>query len=113
MLKKSQRLTKEEFDGVIKNGAYIHSPLFTVRYMTGEITKVSAVMPKKICNKATKRNYARRRIYEAVGKVLPRIKYAAHVIIIAKKDVKGLKADYVTAEIGDLFRNLGLKVAKK
>lgn len=66
MLKKSQRLTRKEFDAVFKTGKRSHFPHLTVVYESSEEFHTSVVVGKKVAKSAVKRNLLRRRVYDRV-----------------------------------------------
>ena len=74
MLKKKNRLTKEEFDDVFKNGEKNFSKnfMFLKLEKEGEF-KISTTISKKIYKKAVKRNEARRMVYRILRENLEKI----------------------------------------
>ncbi|KKS83227.1 MAG: Ribonuclease P protein component [Parcubacteria group bacterium GW2011_GWA2_43_11] len=70
MLKKKQRLSRAEFTNLLKQGRRLHSPYFSLLYMSAAETKCGLVVGKKIAKKATMRNKVRRQIYAIFGENL-------------------------------------------
>jgi len=86
MLRRSRRLSTEQFNEVIKKGKAFHSLFFQLRISRnpGEPTRAAAVAPVKMAKKAVARNDLRRRIYEIVSPLLPDSVVGYHVIVFAK-----------------------------
>ena len=63
MLPKKERVTKELFQTIMKQGRIISSPFFVFRYVYGKSPKYAFVAPKSIAKEANKRNALRRKGY--------------------------------------------------
>jgi ribonuclease P protein component len=66
MLKKKERLTREDFNRFFSMGRRTHSPALQVIFSSHTQLHVSVVVSKKIAKRAVKRNRIRRRIYDIV-----------------------------------------------
>jgi len=63
MLPKKKRVTKKDFDVLIKNGKVFSSPLFLFYFIKTDEPKFGVVAPKKAFKKAFKRNKYRRIVF--------------------------------------------------
>lgn len=71
MLKKINRASRKEIEEIFRKGKYINSPVFTFKFLKGNIgKKISVIAPKNIARTAVKRNLLRRRGYRALEKYL-------------------------------------------
>jgi ribonuclease P protein component len=66
MLPKKKRVTKKDFDVLIKNGKVFSSPLFLFYFIKTEEPKFGVVAPKKTFKKAFKRNKYRRIVFNVL-----------------------------------------------
>ena len=66
MLPKKERLSRVEFNRFFAVGKRLHTPLFTMVYVSFGELHASVVVPKKVSTKAVVRNRIRRRIYDIV-----------------------------------------------
>ncbi len=69
MLKKTERLTKKEFDKYFKSGKRIHGDLLQLIYSPAINFNGAVVVGKKVHKKAVDRNKQRRRIYNALYQI--------------------------------------------
>ena len=104
MLPRSQRLSTEQFNQVMKLERAYHSPLFLVRIadVTGS-TRVSAAVPVKVAKLAVIRNKFRKKIYEAVHPFMERIVQDRFVVIITKNTILTVTQKVIEKEIEDVF----------
>ena len=99
MLPRSNRLSTEQFNQVMKLGRAHHSSLFLVR--TSSIkghSRVSVTVPTKIAKLAVQRNKFRKKMYEAVRLFFAQIIQDQHIVVIAKAPLllatqKGIETD--------------------
>ena len=86
MLRRSRRLSTEQFNEVIKKGKAFHSLFFQLRLSRnpGEPTRAAAVAPVKMAKTAVARNALRRKIYETISPMLPESVDGYYVIVFAK-----------------------------
>lgn len=75
MLSKRQRITKSLFDTVLKEGKFLNSPSFTLRFIVkkGEVPRIAFVAPKGILKFASQRNSFRRKGYNVLPLQIPPI----------------------------------------
>ncbi len=90
MLKKNQRLKRNEFEILLKKGKRIHNKHFVLTYINANETKCGVVVSKKISKKATDRNLIRRRVYSILGENMVLIENK-HVSVSVKKSVLDIK----------------------
>ena len=90
MLKKNQRLKRDEFEFLLKKGKRMHDKYFVLTYINANETKCGVVVSKKISKKATDRNLIRRRVYSILGENMDLIK-DKHISISAKKCILDVK----------------------
>jgi len=108
MLSRSQRLSVEQFDCVMKKGRLFHSTLFTLRLLCDQNeVGIAAVAPKKMAKTAVERNRIRRKIYEAVRPMCIRIR-KCHMILLAKPGVSVAKQKDISEDIGRVFVKSGI-----
>jgi len=109
MLPKADRLSKKEFDLVIKTGREAVSPFFSLKYIPETRFKFSSVAPKKTFKTAVSRNNTRRRIYSIMRHIARTKKIKpSFSILVVKKDIKSLDSIHITASIDRLFVQAGL-----
>lgn len=108
MLPSSRRLTTAMFDRVLRDGSSVYgasgTSLFIRILKTGEgKSRFSVVVSKKIAKTAVERNYTRRRTYDALSKILPKIQDGYHGVFFAKVGIQKLTQAQVAAEIDNLL----------
>ena len=115
MLCRTQRVTKRQFDEVMKKGRVVHSPLFLLRtFELGNLSKnpmpakVASVAPVKIAKTAVARNKMRRKLYEAIKKISPIIKSSTTSIVFAKEPAMKAKGADIQAGVKEVFVKAGL-----
>ena len=84
MFNKTKRVTRKEFDEVLKNGKVLHGDSIYMRYLNHDDRKFSTVVPKKVLNKAFARNRLKRRINSLLKDVEDKFKNGKY-IFFAKK----------------------------
>ncbi|OHA24667.1 MAG: hypothetical protein A3B11_00600 [Candidatus Taylorbacteria bacterium RIFCSPLOWO2_01_FULL_44_26] len=93
----------------MSKGRVAHSTFFTVRFVSScSDTRIAAVASKKIFKTAVSRNKMRRRIYEAVRPLYPRILQGMNVVVFGK--LSGLKEliPALTDDLHGLFVKTGI-----
>lgn len=71
MFKKSQRLSRNEFEGFFKAGRRLHQTDLTIIYNRHfPVLKVGVVVGKKVSKQAVTRNTLKRRVYSTLRKEL-------------------------------------------
>jgi ribonuclease P protein component len=109
MLPSSQRLSSRQFDLVMKKGRIIRSPIFLIRLLkVEEKSRVSAVVPKKVCKTAVGRNKIRRQMYEAVQPFFSSLVQGYHIALFANDKAKEIDFADLSKEVKDLFVKAGL-----
>lgn len=63
MLAKKQRLSRREFDHLLKKGRRIHGTHLSLLYYPTQSSKYAVVVSKKTAKRANARNLLRRRVY--------------------------------------------------
>ena len=102
MLKKNHKLKREDFDIVFKKGKISHTSLFSIRAMptkTWDECAFSVVISKKRAKQAVLRNKNKRRVYNALNKVLKEVKSPKKGIISLKKDLTNISFQEIQAEL--------------
>ncbi len=101
------RLDKKTFDFIMKAGRPVHSALFTLRYVKNPdiLGKFAFVAPKSVEKQANKRNYLRRKGYNALRPLLKGLKASSGIFFI-KKEAKNAPFEQWTKEVGDLVDKL-------
>ncbi|MCB9815443.1 ribonuclease P protein component [Candidatus Nomurabacteria bacterium] len=90
MFKKTNRLTKVEFDEFYKTGLKKHFPHLTIITKPLQKTKTSVVVGKKVAKSAVRRNTLRRRVYATLKRVDTDNKSLGGIIIILKPSYNSL-----------------------
>lgn len=111
MLNRVQRVTKRQFDEVMKKGRVVHSPLFLIRILElgGDIaSRVAAVAPVKHAKTAVLRNSMRRKIYEGVKPILGELKPGLVMAIFAKDTALKTKSKEIHVGVKELFVKAGV-----
>lgn len=90
MLRKSQRLTRKEFEKVFRQGRAFHTDDFIVKYSPSsrEVSRFGVSCGLKVSKKAVERNYLRRIIYDVVART-PAPVAPGDYIVIVKPTAKG------------------------
>ncbi len=106
MLAKKQRLTTKEFNEVFKRGAVACGAFVCVRLCPNrrEFPRFACVMPGKLARKAHLRNRGRRRLYDAVEKLLEQISdQSLDAIVVAKKPLEAIEFEKLVSDIKYAF----------
>ncbi len=102
MLTRALRVRKEDFESIIKKGAYIQSPFFTVRFLLKEgKSNFAVVVSKTVSKSAVSRNKIKRRIWGVISKNQNFFRDGYNIIFFAKKASE--KVSY--KELEDLILN--------
>jgi ribonuclease P protein component len=112
MLSKSQRIPRSEFQNIAKQGRFIASTHFSLKYSPStSSTRQSAISPrtqiavsvsKKVSKSAVVRNRTRRRAYSALRDLLPHLKPGMY-LFMAKVGADKLKGDVLRLELANLL----------
>lgn len=105
MLAQKNRLPRELFDPVWKNGRRLSSPLFSFQYVPAPLgeARFSAVVSKKVSKTAVGRTRIRRRIYNALAKIIPNLGTPIHAAFHAKPPALNATAAETEREISELL----------
>lgn len=90
MLKRSQRLSKAEFDRIFKTGKRFHFPHLSIIHSPNDSLRCSVVVGKKVAKSAVRRNTIRRRIYGQLSHVLVAEGRTGDFIILVKPSFASL-----------------------
>ena len=102
MLRKEQRLSRNEFSTVFESGKRIHSDAFTLIYSpTVAQPKASVVVSKKIAGGVIVRNLLKRRLYNVI-----KTEFVHDTILLAKKGVKEKKFEELVVEYKNLLEKI-------
>lgn len=87
MLRKKERLTREEFNRFFSVGKRTHSPALHVIFSPHTELHASVVVSKKIAKHAVKRNKIRRQIYDIVRNYSRETKIQGVFIFLVKQPI--------------------------
>lgn len=107
MLKKRQRLTKQQFDHFFKTGRRYHHPLLQLVYTPGQDFHGAAVVGKKIYKRAVDRNRYRRRLYAALYRQKQQADLRGVYILLLKPAAKDVAYGELAAAVSDLVGRVG------
>lgn len=99
MFKKSERLTKRQFDTYFKSGKRFHFPHCTIVHSPLEALHVSVVAGKKLSKRAVKRNLFRRRVYALLRTGLKKDSVSGVFIVLLKPTYATLPRKTAAEEI--------------
>lgn len=108
MLSKKNRITRSEFEGIIKTGKRFYSPIFTLYVKKEEkITtkKIAFSVSKKICKSAVERNKLRKQGYGAMREFLNKIKPGLSLVFVYKKGTQTPKYKEIKEDVKELLRS--------
>lgn len=103
MLDKKHRLSKNVS---FKNSKIFSSTAFIlkIRSLSEEYSGFAIVISKRIDKRATERNRIKRQIRNSIEEILPEIKKASQVLIIAKPGIRSLSFLQTRDSLEELFR---------
>ena len=90
MLKKKERLTKEQFDHFFKVGFRVHSPSVQIIVANSPTFHGCVVVGKKVYKKAVDRNKLRRRLYAMLYNYAKQSALKKTFIVVAKPPITKL-----------------------
>lgn len=85
----------------MKKGKMLHSPLFSLYYLPGDIQAFAAVASKKVSKLAVIRNRNKRRVREAFRKQSEKLVPGSFILFI-KKDLAAIPYPDLVKEIGEI-----------
>lgn len=103
MLKKKERLTKQQFDRFFSSGRRYHSPNLTLIFTRGTVFHGAVVVGKKVAKKATARNKIRRRVYSALYALMRTEGLTGVYIVLAKTGIECLGYRDINNELTELI----------
>jgi ribonuclease P protein component len=105
MLPKAKRLTKRLFSESFSHSKITSNDYFTLRYkdISGKTPKVSVVVSKKVAQKATDRNYLKRKMYEIAQKHLKNIEKPYVLMLFPKKTSTTLSFTDLDKEVREIL----------
>ena len=106
MLPKNNRVTKELFQSVMKNGKVLTGPLFLFRYIPQKTAQYAFVAPKNVAKQAVLRNKLRRQGYSALRQN-PKIPSVLGVFFY-KKGSKEASFDALKTDINSILSKINL-----
>lgn len=108
MIPKKNRINREDFGKLLKNGKFINSGTFSVRYLRNSLnlSHFSVVVAKKVAPKAVSRNKIRRRIYSILNEWQKTAKNPYFMAFFAKKGAEGATFAETEAEIIKILKNV-------
>ena len=106
MLSKKNRLTKEEFDIVFKNGISKNSEYFHIKILeTKDLNKkFGFAVSKKIIKGAIKRHLFKRRVYSIIRNSLEDIRDGVSVIFFLKKEGSNISFEETEKDIQNIIK---------
>lgn len=106
MISKKNRVNKALFDKIFKEGAFIHSPIFMLKYIKtpGNKGLFSFVAPKTVAKSAVRRNSLRRKGYNTLKNI--GILDGISGVFFYKKGTSGANIDEIKESIALIFKNI-------
>lgn len=112
MLPIANRLrAKYDFNRVKRLGKAVHSPYFSLVYLTTKDPKdlrIGFIASTRLDKRATQRNRARRLLREAIRPQLPRLKTGYDIILIAKGRIKEARLEEVCFSLNQVLSKISL-----
>ncbi|MDD2935226.1 MAG: ribonuclease P protein component [Candidatus Pacebacteria bacterium] len=108
MLNKKNRLTKEEFDIVFKNGFSKSSEYFHIKILETKNSdkKFGVAVSKKIIKGAIKRHLLKRRVYSIIRNSLENIPNGVFIIFFLKKEGSSINFKETEKDIKNIINNI-------
>jgi ribonuclease P protein component len=120
MLPIKSRLNKESFQKVLKEGVFMHSTGFYLKFLGPAspglrgtnipLSMFAFVVPNKVKKTSVGRHLIKRRASAVVEKHLSSLKPGLSIIIFAKKDVSTLPYKEIEVEIMELLKKAKLVI---
>lgn len=108
MLKRNQRLSRDEFKTLLRSGKRLHTEYFTLVWIKGTQEaemKCGLSVGKKVTSKATQRNKLRRVLYDTVKKHHTLIQ-GKHVAILTKRNIVDLSYTQLEQKVTQALQKL-------
>jgi ribonuclease P protein component len=113
VLKKINRgLKRKDFEGIFADSRTFQTPLFGIKYQEAEQTQVGWIISKKISKRAVDRNKIKRRLAEAVGKIINNEELIINnykIIFLVKKTILGATYLEIEAQVKYACEKIGIK----
>jgi ribonuclease P protein component len=109
MLPLKSRVKKDLFPKIMKEGVFLHSPNFYMRFIRNKPDSpplFSFVLPNKVIKTSVGRHLLKRKMSAVVEKLLITQKPSISAILFAKKDVSKMPFGEVEKEIQELLNKL-------
>ena len=108
MIPKKSRITRENFEKVMKKGGLLNSSLFSLRFLQNpyKTTHFSVVVSKKVAKTAVSRNKLRRWGYSVLKKETDVLKKPYFIIFFEKKGAETAAFEGFKTDIQGLFKKL-------
>ena len=105
MISTQQRVTKRLFSESFSNSKIASNDYLTLRYkgFSGELSKISVVVSKKVLQKATDRNTLKRRLYDIVLNLVKKTEKPYVLMVFPKKGATTLPFSVLQKETKDLL----------
>jgi len=113
MLPIKYRVKKDSFTKIMKEGVFVHSPNFYLRFIDKKdqlSSQFSFVVPNKVKKTAMGRHLIKRRLSAVVEKLLTTLKPGFSVVFFVKKDVSQLPYSEVEKEVVELLKKVKLLI---
>jgi ribonuclease P protein component len=107
MLPIKRRIKKQSFQEIMKEGVFLHSPSFYIRFLNktpAEPSNFGFVVPNKVIKTSVGRHLAKRKLTAVVEGLLQSIKPGFQAIVFLKKDIRSLTFLETKTEMVDLFK---------
>lgn len=108
MFKKSERLSRAQFDGFFKSGRRINSNDLALSYHAYPQRHVAVVVGKKVAKKAHERNELRRRVYGVLYRELQKEDQKGVFIVLTKPAFASLTKKLQREEVQKLLSRITL-----
>ena len=108
MLSKTQRLTSNRIDYLLRKGKKTGNAFLTLKYLQtpNAISRFCVIVSSKILAKAVERNHLRRQIYEIIRNYQHLLTSSFDIIVIARFPLARLDFQHLNAAITSLLQNL-------
>lgn len=111
MLPKTHRLRlKKDFDRIFKQGKFVSRKFFTAGFTANNlpISRVAAVVSKKVSKSAVIRNSVKRKATEVLRLNLEKIKTGFDIVFLAKPEIKEKNYQEIESAIIDILKTAKL-----
>lgn len=109
MFTKNERITKkEDFDLIYKKGKIIKLPYLKVFYVQNNLSynRFSVLISKKTANKATQRNYIKRKIRHIISLTEPDTKNKFNIIVLLYRGIEIINSATLQENFKTIFKKI-------